>query len=64
MKYQFIIQVEDSPHWPVKDARQAYKRLVKLGHEGRLGECVVKVQTVTEQPAADWKAALKPTKKK
>ncbi len=55
MEYLYLIKISDSPAWPVKTDQQAYGRLVKLGQEGRLGECVVEARKV--EPA-DWRTAL------
>ena len=61
MKHQFLIEIADSPAWPAKTDAAAYRQLVRLGKQGRLGECVVQVARVTERPT-DPLAALKPKK--
>lgn len=62
-KFQFLIQVEDSPLYPVKGERTAWRRVVQLGAQGRLAEHCIQVQKVEETPA-NWKEALNPRKEK
>jgi len=63
MKHQFLIEIADSPAWPARDDRAAFRQLQRLGVENRLGECIVQVQRVTERPApTDARSALRPKK--
>jgi hypothetical protein len=70
MKYRFLIEIADAPADPtleldgVSTPNQtvAYQRLVTLGKQGRLGECVVQVQRVDEE-RDPIRAALKPKAK-
>lgn len=67
MKHIFTIEIADSPEWPAPDPAAAYRNLMRLGKQGRLGECVTQVARQDERPAtaADWRDALRgKTKKK